>query len=58
MVPLDPARCPDCTTPVEAGSWAQPTLVRHGGYGGAARTTIRWCPDCHWVLEAAVETVR
>lgn len=58
LVPLDPARCPDCGDHLRTGSWEQPAIVRHGGYGGTTRTLVRWCGNCTWVLVAAVLEVR
>jgi hypothetical protein len=52
LVTLDPALCPTCGAVLSTGSWDEPALLRHGGYGASRRTTARYCGNCSFVLIA------
>lgn len=53
----DPTACPTCGGRVETIHLTQAPLLRHGGYGAARRTSLRWCP-CGWDLIAETSEVR
>lgn len=56
-VPVDPACCPDCGTPLDVMTVTEAPLLRHGGYGAARRSVTRRC-RCGWALIAEVEEQR
>lgn len=53
LVPVDTSRCPECGTALDATTIHEPALLRHGGYGATARTTVVHCPnsECRWWME-------
>jgi len=55
----DPDACPSCTEAVGELTMTEAPLLRHGGYGAARATTLRWCrdPDCGWWLVTDVSEV-
>lgn len=49
LVPLDPTRCPACSTELDRDQWAQPALVRHGGYGATEQNVAPMVPRLRMV---------
>jgi hypothetical protein len=58
LVSLPAERCPFCRMPLLSLTYDQPALLRHGGYGGTLRTTLRYCPACPFTRKADRMEVR
>lgn len=60
LVTIPAHLCPACGAEVELVVFAEPGLVRHGGYGATRRTVIRLCrsPGCDWSLVSSVDETR
>lgn len=50
--------CPSCGAPLRSLAWDQLPLLRHGGYGAALRTVLRYCPRCSFSLRPQTAEVR
>ncbi len=55
LVVTDPERCPGCGEVYEVISWAQPALVRHGGYGFTEAHRVRACRCAHTIHDTSAE---
>ena len=60
LVPVATESCPDCDSPMESTTIHEPALLRHGGYGATARTTVVRCSNrgCRWWMETERTEVR
>jgi len=56
LVALDPASCPECSSPVEYVEWRQSALLIAGGYGADRLFRYRLCraSDCGFELTESV----
>lgn len=57
LVPLPKDACPHCGGELDVETVDQRPLLRHGGYGAALSTTMRYC-RCGWRMQAAQSEVK
>lgn len=57
LVPLPKDQCPSCGQGLDSETVDQRSLIRHGGYGAALRTTMRHC-RCGWRLRSESSEVK